>query len=156
MNLEEKFWAKVERGTDVECWEWTGSRTLGYGTVSIEGRNKYSHRLSYELFVGPIPKGGVVHHRCANRGCVNPAHLEATTNIRNVMLGSSPHAQHARATYCVNGHPFDEENTRILGHRNGRDCRACNRERWHRTYARYKAEAAEKGVPVDWIVKGKA
>lgn len=47
----------------------------------------YAHRLSYELFVGPIPDGYELDHLCRNRGCVNPAHLEAVTHRVNVLRG---------------------------------------------------------------------
>lgn len=35
----------------------------------------------------------------------------------------------ARATHCVNGHPFDEENTYRRADFGWRRCRACDRER---------------------------
>ena len=89
MNLKEKLEAYSEVSPS-GCWEWQRSRfPTGYGRVSI-GRQKqdYAHRVSYRGFIGPIPDGMLVRHKCDNPCCCNPEHLELGTqkdNMRDCM-----------------------------------------------------------------------
>jgi hypothetical protein len=69
------------------CWYWHGSKVRGYGQIRNGKRRLLAHRFSYEYFIGP-PKG-VVHHKCERPNCVNPLHLEDTTQQDNVFMGDT-------------------------------------------------------------------
>ncbi len=129
-SVAERFWAKVNRLGEDDCWEWlASSQPHGYGQFAPGGRAggmTTAHRVAYELTFGPIPEGLSIDHLCRNRGCVNPAHLEAVSQRVNVLRGESPAAAHAQQTHCVNGHEFDLLNTYISG--GARVCRACKKD----------------------------
>lgn len=66
------------------CWEWQGSCcNSGYGQISRHGGMVATHRAAYEALVGPIGEN-TVHHKCGNRACCNPQHLELATMRENV------------------------------------------------------------------------
>ena len=133
MRPRDYFEQRVQRGPS--CWEWTGAKNpKGYGYMPAFGRGHYlAHRMSYELFVGPIPEGLELDHLCRNRGCVNPDHVEPVTHLENMRRGAF-----ATRTLCVNGHHYDAVNTYIRPNGN-RDCRVCVRERGRRYRARRAA-----------------
>lgn len=89
-DVEQRFWAKVDRsGGENACWEWQGSRVLGYGQIMHEGKLYTTHRLAYLLTRGRIDKGLHVLHHCDNKACCNPKHLHLGTpkdNAREAAL----------------------------------------------------------------------
>ena len=129
-SLLMRFMAKVSVDTSTGCWEWTGAAGKnGYGRISIDGRTvRFAHRVSVELFVGPIPTGHEVDHLCRNHKCVNPSHLEPVTRRENLLRGDTFTARHAAKTHCPQGHAYDDTNT-MRDRRNRRYCRACRAAR---------------------------
>lgn len=80
----DRFWSKIEKAQG--CRDWKGPvASHGYGRFT-RGRQweDTSHRIAYALSHGPIPEGLVVRHRCDNKLCCNPAHLELGSQARNI------------------------------------------------------------------------
>lgn len=83
-SVEQRFWEKVDRRGDDDCWLWTASKNTGsdYGQFRLNGRMEKAHRVSWELAHGVKP-GPKLDHRCLNPTCVNPRHLREVTNKQN-------------------------------------------------------------------------
>lgn len=84
--LKEKFWPYVDKKDPDKCWNWTGSllRSNGRGRVRVRRKTLGASRVSWELHYGPIPEGMQVLHKCDNKLCVNPNHLELGTQSKNM------------------------------------------------------------------------
>lgn len=112
--------------TDAGCWEWRGARfAAGYGalTSKLHGlTDRTMRRISYELFVGPIPDGLIIRHKCDNRPCMNPDHLETGTrqDNSNDMMERRGHWTRWRLR-CSGGHDLTSSGTHV----GGRDPRLC-------------------------------
>ncbi len=82
-SLATRLWAKVTRSG--HCWLWTGGHNgRGYGTLKVDGRMQYAHRLVWSLLHGPILTGFYVCHCCDQPSCVRPSHLFLGTQSDNM------------------------------------------------------------------------
>lgn len=139
-SLYLRFNSKVDRDDFSKCWIWTGAKDeQGYGHIySTDSRGKrktrLAHRVSYCFFIGEIPFGLDICHRCDNPPCVNPKHLFAgtvTDNLNDAINKGRYIPWRRRLSQCVRGHEFTEENTYRYSDKSGdhRRCRTCDKSR---------------------------
>lgn len=142
----DRFYSKFEQGEG--CWVWRGTLRsqrpkFRYGALKVNGKMISAHRISYELFKGPIAEGLVIDHLCRNESCVNPSHLEAVTQAVNTQRTIPFSTKHYRdKTHCSRGHELTVDNVWIRHLQNdgiGRVCLVCSKAR--RAY--YKARTGE-------------
>lgn len=133
---EERFWSRVEKKGQDDCWEWQGSKNqLGYGKVDFQRKRYKAHRFAWFLTTGHHPQGWLLHD-CDNPSCVNPNHLREGTHKENMadMVDRRRHWTHNR-THCKNNHDLRlPQATRVIRHkqRDERICVQCDRDRKRR------------------------
>ncbi len=140
-----RFWAKVERGDDGECWLWRPTAASGnYGKMWVAHRHHQAHRLAWRLLRGEIPDGLHIDHLCRNPRCVNPAHLEPVTSGENARRGQVGICWLDK-THCPKGHPYSGENLLVTnyGGQRERGCKACRRASLKRSSDRRKGAKRE-------------
>lgn len=123
-KLLDRFNSRVYKNGLSGCWEWMGEiQRHGYGRLAItpssklDGqRSQLAHRVSYEIFKGPIENGMEIDHLCRNRSCVNPDHLEIVSRKEN--------NKRAVTGYCKRGHELTEGNYRV-GSTGSKNCIKC-------------------------------
>jgi hypothetical protein len=133
-RFESKFFVD-----DSGCWVWLGARkAISYGHFRVDSeKTDYAHRVSYRIYKGAIPEGLVIDHLCRKTLCVNPDHLEATTQLENILRSERTHVvcEHGRgysrckiclASYARSLRRRNKLNGKVVGNDNGNNSQKNN------------------------------
>jgi 5-methylcytosine-specific restriction endonuclease McrA len=97
----DRFWSKIDRRDDADCWMWTAGRTAsGYGQFTVGQFGFRAHRIAFEQSVRRLERGESISHLCGQRACCNPAHLELGYDGKGI---PAPERFASYATELVNG-----------------------------------------------------
>jgi len=134
-KYKNRFWSKVNKKDSNQCWEWLACKNqYGYGLFNTgpRGNGSYksslAHRIAYELSIGQISTD-TLHHKCGNRSCVNPSHLEPINRGQNVILGNSTAGKNVRKLYCKKGHLLIIDSFPSHANKGWRYCPVCMKEK---------------------------
>ena len=83
-SLELRFWDGLPKREPGKCWEWNKCVRNGYGAIKHQGRVLSVHRVSYAIHFGLLDDHLVIGHRCDNKLCCNPEHLEQIDQQSNI------------------------------------------------------------------------
>lgn len=131
------FWAKVKKGVGDECWEWTAAKIFGYGRFNIGDAMYPSHRIMYGLTIDVVPVHLELDHKCRNRSCVNPLHLEPVTSKVNILRSRVSNMAPALGSHCICGEDYREWIRPDGTH--SKYCRTCRAKANNEATLRYRA-----------------
>ncbi len=108
---------------DDGCWSWPFAHTdRGYAIGNINSKGIRLHRFLYASKNGATTLH--LHHKCENRGCVNPDHLLPVTRQEHAQIHKTWLVLNERQrskTHCKHGHSLDD----AYVYPAGRKCRSC-------------------------------
>lgn len=105
----ERVLNRIEMLPESGCWIFMGVLSEGYGAISLaHGLSpERVHRVVYKHFVGVIPIGFDVCHKCDIRSCCNPNHLFLGTRKQNMQDAVSK-GRHAHGKKFLHSKLSDE------------------------------------------------
>lgn len=88
LNIRETYLGFEIDDMPSPCHIWQGShsgigRGGGYPRMSLDGQTVAVHIVAYVNTYGYVPGKKQIDHKCNNRMCCNPVHLEMVTHKQN-------------------------------------------------------------------------
>ena len=142
MTIKERLLNNRKIDETTGCWLWVGSiKNSGHAQISIKGKLEHIHRISYEIFIGPLKNDCLHKTICPNKHCFNPEHLYDGNQHKNTMdsIKTGTHFMAAK-TYCKRGHEFTLENTHIHSLTENRECKICMKLNRKKRYDKKKLD----------------
>jgi len=89
-NVKKRFMENIKVDSN-GCWIWQastykdkwGRKTYGRFFTKLFPKECKSHRISYLMFNGPIPKEAFICHKCSIPSCNNPYHIYCGNHTSN-------------------------------------------------------------------------
>ncbi len=76
-NGQYKWESRIIVGDVDSCWSFAGAHNkYGRPHAKVNGETIDVYKLVFEKNFGTVPAGYEIHHKCENKSCVNPNHLE--------------------------------------------------------------------------------
>lgn len=115
-----RFFSRISNYSKPDaCWIWVAGRdrSRNYGHFHGLGISTNAHRWIWCYLFGIPHNKQVIHHRCSNKLCVNPSHLECMSK------GTHNSLHKPLKTHCSKGHELSGSNLYIWY--NEHKCKAC-------------------------------
>ncbi|WP_291163360.1 helix-turn-helix domain-containing protein [Gemmatimonas sp. UBA7669] len=85
VHLARRLANGLSTAEDGQCWIWQRTKNnAGYGTLRVEGRTIYAHRLAFLLAGNDLGPDQHVLHACDTPACINPDHLSSGSRSANM------------------------------------------------------------------------
>lgn len=114
----DSFAERIQLDEETGCWNWTGHVSKKGYAKFWAGSHIEAYHFAYLYFVGPVPDGRELHHKCRNRRCANPWHVEPRTHAEHCAIDFAK-------THCPKGHEYTDENSYFIKGGHGTVSRAC-------------------------------
>ena len=127
-----RFIVKLDKSG--KCWIWKAYKNkYGYGVFRFNKKMGLAHRFAFIYYVRELLPKETVDHKCFNRACCNPKHLQALSHKDNVERSTK---RNRLKPFCRHGH--DQKKHGYIDCTGAKRCIICRREQIKRAKQKHK------------------